>query len=584
MHANYTDAAGTVIGSSSSSSAISIQLAPSAPTGLRLFETPTNTTFTVDWNNAIDPDPISGYSLSYEFKKDGSSISYTPTIYLSLTPQIVLNSISTPPADGTTGTIGIYNDTYYISAIVTNRVWAIMRVEQSAVYNNSVVYNAGDIVTYSGSIYAMKESVGGAGYIPSTRYWIQLSTREVCKATFSNLDSGSFISALNVYAKYKKSGATDVLSASSNTISVQLAPPAPIISTLTGSTLTNTGFSIQWNNITVPASSPYTLSYTFSGTYDGLTAGTRTIGAAVTTWPFTVTSLGNGGTVTNLSITATYTSGSSILSAISNTISSVTIPGLPPVITSFTVTQGDPLTTSPWWPPLVYTWTLSGGTPTSYYLKTPGVGYGGGSTSFSETRLTSATSPYSATYSEPIPTYNTSSRGWLPNSFEPYLSVTKGLDTSFYTAPVYYYPPGRVTFTMVAAAGNNDLCNVYIQSCRFAMRYDLSVAAGGVLPSPLRTITHQQLLDTTDSLYTSTSPWRLLGTIPKTPGRYFVIVFNQTNSKSKWIELNISEIGGTTEWPTCRITMIFGTNIQLDRWPFSFKKSGRTLPGFVYTY
>jgi hypothetical protein len=385
----------------------------------------------------------------------------------------------------------------------------------------------------------MTESVGAAGYNPSTPFWTQIvpTSTVLPKAMFTGLVSGSFISAFNVYAKYTKSGATALTSVPSNTISVQLAPPAPNISALTGATLTNTGFSIEWNNITVPAGSPYTLSYTFSGTYSGLTAGTRTIDTSVTTWPFTVTSLPNGGTVTNLSITATYTSGASTLSTASNTISSVTIPGLPPVITSFTLTQGSSLKISPFWPPVIYTWTLSGGTPNSYLLRIPGTGSISGSISSTDTTLTSATSPYSVTYSAPIPTWNTSSNQWNPYYFNPYMSVTNAFGNVWTNGPAYYYPPG-VASVALATSSNTQKLNVYIRECPFATRYTLQQetfwsADGGGRPTfqfkPIASPTHQELLGMTDSRTTSTN-WKLLGEITLGPtGRTVINVTNPTN-------------------------------------------------------
>jgi hypothetical protein len=458
MHANYTDAAGTVIGSSSSSSAISIQLAPSAPT-LSTATSITSTGFSISWT-AVSPAVGSPYTVSYRW---------------------TLSTLS----NGTTATVTT------TSAQITGQT------------------------------------------------------------------AGSYFTA--TVQALLTSGATVVTSAPSNTISVQLAPPAPIISTLTGSTLTNTGFSIQWNNITVPASSPYTLSYTFSSTYHGLTEGTRTIGAAVTTWPFTFTSLANGGTVTNLSITATYTSGALTLSTASNTISSVTIPGLPPLIESFTFTQGGPLTTSPWWPPVNYTWTLSGGTPTSYILEVPGSGTKRGDTiSFTEITLTSATSPYSATYSAPTTTWNSLTKRWNPEGFTPRLYVKNTFSNNFWeisSAPGYYYPPGVVTVAFATSSDTQKL-KVYIQQCRFATRYTLQqerlyASAGVPRPSiqlmPIDNLTHEQLLTKTDARCDSTSPWRLLGEIGlfkmSRPGQIVINVSNPTNAiRSCTITLTVDTV------------------------------------------
>jgi hypothetical protein len=568
MHANYTDLSENIIGSSSSSNSISIQLAPTAPTGLELFGTPTPDTFTVVWEKVAEPPQISNYLTSYEFKRDGVSITGTITdISIPIfVPQVVLASIGTPPDAGTRGIIGIFNNVYYISAVNPFRVWAILPIQKYAVdanydiYDNNKIYTVGDVVRYSGSIYAMTESVGMAGYNPSTPYWNQIvpTITVLHKATFTGLVSGSFISAFNVYAKYTKSGATALTSVPSNTISVQLAPPVPTITAPTGSTLTNTGFSIQWNNITVPAGSPYTLSYTFSGTYSGLTAGTRTIVSSVTTWPFTVTSLPNGGTVTNLSITATYTSGASTLSSASNTISSVTIPGLPPVITNFTVTQDGPLKTSPFWPAVRYTWTLSGGIPTSYKLEVPGSGTKKDDTiSFTQITLTSASSPYIADYSPPTTTYNSLTGQWNPEGFTPRLYVENTFGNKWYlplsingilapapgnkpidiTAPPdtfqYYYPPGVVSVAL-ATSSNGQKLNVYIRECPFAGEYILeqersyytgpsTVAYGFQL---INFASHRDLLGMTDSRTTSTN-WKLLGEIEMwTHGKTMIKVSN----------------------------------------------------------
>ena len=437
MYANYTDAAGTVIVSSVSSSSIPVQLAPSAPTGLAISGTINSNTFSVVWNKVIDPVPASGYSTSYEFKKDGSSI--TPTGSINYT--------------ATTGT-----------------------------------------------------------------------------ATFTGLAEGSFINTFNVYAKY--TGTTTLTSTPSNSISVQLGPPVPSISIATGITPTNTGFSIQWNNITVPASSPFTLSYSFSGTYTGLQAATRIIETTVTIWAFTVTSLADGGTITDLRITATYTSGSSTLSTQSNTLS-VTIPRLPPVIISFTVTQALPLLSSPYWTPLVYTWTLSGGTPTSYTFVLPTT-----SITFSSSSLPYLTSPYSFTYSPPIPRMDAWGY-WDNNIYQPRITVSNDAGSGTWTPGNYWYRPGLVEVSLAYPdpASVVPCCEVYVKYwCPFANTYNLSSNTGSI-----RSVTQGQLMNSTTTWCPATLPWRLLGGIPATPGTYTISVNNQLG-QGRSCTITISEI------------------------------------------
>jgi hypothetical protein len=245
----------------------------------------------------------------------------------------------------------------------------------------------------------------------------------------------------------------------------------------------------------------------------------------VTTWPFTVTSLANGGTVTGLRITANYTSGSSTMSTLSNTLS-VTIPGLPPVITSFTVTKGSILKISPFWSPVIYTWTLSGGTPTSYLLKTPG-----------DITLTSATSPYSVTYSAPVPTWDTSSNQWQPYYFNPYMSVANNFGNTHLWAPTYYYPPGVATVALTFADSANLSCGVYIQyQCAFATIYSLQSNAGTI-----RSVGQMDLMRSTDFSCTAESPFRFLGNIPATPGTYTISVSNQRGD-SRSCTISISNI------------------------------------------
>ena len=490
MYANYTDEAGTVIVSSTSSSSIPVQLAPSAPTGLAITGTTTSNTFSVVWNKVIDPVPASGYSLSYEFKRDGISI--TPPGSISYT--------------ATTGT-----------------------------------------------------------------------------ATFTGLAEGSFISAFNVYAKY--TGATTLTSAPSNSIPVQLAPPAPYISPIANSNPTNTGFSIQWNNITVPASSPFTLSYSFSYTYATQQTGTipstsLEVGVATTVYPLTITSLPDGGTVTGMSIRAIYTSGSSSVSTQSNTLS-VTIPGLPPVITSFTVTQSATpgiVTGKPRWLNLNYSWTRTGGTPNNYKFKIPG-----NSRILDESYITYETSSssgsYNPNYVEPTTTWNGTI--WSPYYFTPMITVRNAfaLDGHSLSAAPYFYRPGEINFTFAYKSGN--LCNVYIQSCPFAMRYTL---AGG---TTIRTVTHQQLLNTTDPLYTSTSPWRLLGTIPRTAATYTIRVSNKdTGGDIKTISIAVSSISSTSTSCTCRMIIKFETVYtyqNLVQYTFS-TTTNTNVPNAIHTY
>ena len=507
MYANYTDTAGTVIVSSTSSSSIPIQLAPSAPTGLAIVGTTTSNTFSVVWNKVIDPVPASGYSLSYEFKRDGISI--TPPGSISYT--------------ATTGT-----------------------------------------------------------------------------ATFTGLAEGSFISTFNVHAKY--TGAITLISTPSSPISVQLAPPIPTITVATSTTPTNTGFSIQWNNITVPASSPFTLSYSFSYTYATQQTGTipstsLQVGVATTVYPLTITSLPNGGTVTGMSIRAIYTSGSSSVSTQSNTLL-VSIPGLPPVITSFTVTQSAiPVIFigKPRWGEINYQWTLSGGTPTTYFFRTHGTQVNNGTQAYNErtaphgTRDSSlniyeTSGSYYYQYEAPTPTYNSSHNNWQPGYFNPYIQVENSLGYRSSVAAPYFYRPGEINFTFAYNSGN--LCNVYIQSCLFVNRYRLA-RTNGTVETDIRSVTHQQLLNTTDTLYTSTSPWRLLGTIPVSATTYILSVSNKdTGGDKKTIRITVSNITTSGSNTSCKMTIKFeSTYTYQNLVSYTFGPStNANVPNVIHTY
>jgi len=579
MSANYTDATGTPIASSSSSNSISIQLAPSAPTGLELFGTPTPDTFTVVWEKVADPPQISNYLTSYEFKRDGVSITGTITDISipTFTPQVVLASIGTPDA-GTRGTIGIFNNVYYISAVNPYYVWAILRIPKYGnydIYDNNKAYTEGDVVTYSGSIYAMTERIS-KGYNPSTPFWNQIvptGTTVLATATFTGLVSGSFISAFNVYAKYTKSGATAITSVPSNTIAVQLAPPAPSITALTDSTLTNTGFTIQWNNITVPAGSPYTLSYTFSGTYSGLTAGTRTIVSSVTTWPFTVTSLPNGGTVTNISITATYTSGALTLSTASTpTPFSVTIPGLAPTGLNF-ISK-----TTSWVEGDYWTYYFTGGG--KKYIATYLVGFTGGNPTSMEItshfRGISASDPkftvnltsgniispglvrYDMEYT--LPTLPRPFGDLINNTYLDNLTLTNNIGTTpIIWGGAFKFPPGRLMIALRYKSGK--LCDVYVYMCEYAANYYMKLTWLGttVYVGFTGDISYATLRDNATYKYQNSGDWRYLGTMNSTtPSNYPVkyhIGVNNGAGIYKELTLNVKTISAATTYTGWDITL-----------------------------
>jgi hypothetical protein len=312
-----------------------------------------------------------------------------------------------------------------------------------------------------------------------------------------------------------------MISVPSIAIPVQLAPPMRTI--ILSGTPTNTGFSIQWNNITVPASSPYTLSYTYSGSYTGLQPGTRTTGATVTTWQFTLASLANGGTVTGLFITAIYTSGPITLSTVSNILSpNIIIPPLPPIITNFTFTRAVggynysyTLDTTKGVPSNIScTITFVGGPITNQFGAVVGEStyqtVGVSSTSPGTLVDTTIILPYSAMlYNFNIMSYTTTYlNSWRANNFNPRLTVSNSVGSHRLELSTRYdYMPGIINLTIANTRSYNagKYC-LYIKLCERVTSYTVTTTAGIIA-----SYTAVELIntDTVDDVYMSiTNSWR----------------------------------------------------------------------------
>jgi hypothetical protein len=119
------------------------------------------------------------------------------------------------------------------------------------------------------------------------------------------------------------SGSDTLISLPSNSLSIQLAPPAPSI-TLDAASVTSTAFRISWAHVAAPGNGAYTRSYSYS-----LNGGTDMSAGAGTTVTITGLIAGSNNSVV---LRAIYTSSSETLTSLpSNSLSIQLVPPAPSI-------------------------------------------------------------------------------------------------------------------------------------------------------------------------------------------------------------------------------------------------------------